>query len=159
MGVLVAGSSFFSAALAAEKKSYVTTTIRGALTLPGSGKPMSGAMIRFTPTDPDLSRATAVTDEEGRFAVEGLGFGNYVVEIETPDGETIRGVNALPVEENRPVVLELKMTERVRSSTSLQNEPERFMAVVVKERTKTGRFWKQFAIFWGVAIASAAAVF
>jgi hypothetical protein len=33
------------------------------------------------------------------------------------------------------------------------------MAVVVKERTKTGRFWKQFAIFWGIAIATGAAVF
>lgn len=159
LGVLVAGTSVAPATWAAEKKSYVTTNIRGALTFPGSGEPMSGATIRFTPTDPDQSRATAVTDEQGRFVVQGLGFGTYAVEIETPEGETIRGINALPIEEDRPVVLELKLSDRVRSSTSLENQPERFMAVVVKERTKTGRFWKQFAIFWGIAIATGAAVF
>lgn len=158
LAATLAGSFVLPAATAAERKSYMTTTIRGSLTYPGSGEPMSGATIRFTPTEPGRSRASATTDGQGDFVVSGLGFGTFAVEIETPEGETIRGINALPIEENRPVVLELKLSDRLRSSTSLENQPERFMAVVATEPTKTGRFWKQFAIFWGIAIASGVAV-
>jgi len=84
-----------------------------------------------------------------------LGFGNYVVEIETAEGETIHGINALPIEEGKPLVLDLKLSNRVRSSTSLENEPDRFMAVVAKDKKKKGKFWKQFGIFFGIAIVIA----
>jgi hypothetical protein len=154
--ILLSGVAALPGAIAAEKKSYILTTIKGKLTYPGSGKPMSGAQIRFTPIDPDLPRASGVTQEDGSFVVEGLGYGDYVIEIETEDGETIHGINALPIEEGKPVVLDLKLSDRVVSSTSLENEPDRFMAVVAKDKQKKGKFWKQFGIFVGLVILVAA---
>jgi len=149
------GAAILPDAVAAAKKSYVQTNINGRLTHPKSGKPMAGAMIRFTPVDPELARASSVTEDDGSFVVSGLGFGNYVVEIETAEGEKIRGINALPIEEGKPLVLDLKLSDRLRSSTSIENEPDRFMAVVAQEKKKTGKFWKQFGIFLGLAIVIA----
>jgi len=153
--IFLVGAVILPDAVAAAKKNYIETKIHGKLLYPGSGKPMAGAMIRFTPTDPDLARASTITEEDGSFVVSGLGFGNYIVEIETAEGETIHGINALPVEEGKPLVLDLKLSDRVRSSTNLENQPDRFAAMVAKEEKKTGKFWKQFGIFFGIAIVIA----
>lgn len=157
LGVLIPSLAIVPCAIAAEEKRYVTTTVRGTLTIPGTGKPMAGAVLRFVPTDPDLPRVEAVTDVDGRFAAEGLAYGIYAVEIETAAGQLIRGINALPIREGEPVEITLKLSDRVRSSTSVENQPEQFMAVVKKERKKWKRFWKEFAVFLGVAAASGAA--
>lgn len=153
--VFLVGAAILPDAVAAAKKNYVETRIHGRLTYPGSGKPMAGALIRFTPVDPDLARASSITEDDGSFVVSGLGFGNYVVEIETAEGETIHGINALPIEEGKPLVLDLKLSDRIVSSTNLENAPDRFMAVVAKDKKKKGKFWKQFGIFFGMAIVIA----
>ena len=153
--VFLVGAAILPDAVAAAKKSYIQTKISGRLTYPGSGKPMAGAMIRFTPVDPDLARASSITEDDGSFVVTGLGFGNYVVEIETAEGETIHGLNALPIEEGKPLVLDLKLSDRIVSSTNVENAPDRFMAVVAKDKKNKGKFWKQFGIFIGVAIVIA----
>jgi len=153
--IFLVGAGIMPDAVAAEKKNYIETKIHGKLLYPGSGEPMAGAMIRFTPVDPDLARASATTEDDGSFVVTGLGYGSYVVEIETAEGETIHGINALPIEEGKPLVLDLKLSDRVRSSTNLENQPDRFAAMVAKDEKKTGKFWKQFGIFFGIAIVIA----
>ena len=52
-------------------------------------------------------------------------------------------------------MLDLKLSDRVRSSTNLENQPDRFAAMVAKDEKKTGKFWKQFGIFFGIAIVIA----
>jgi len=146
-------------AFAAEEKQYAFTTIRGKLSHPETGDPLVSALLRFTPTDPDAPVVEAQTDQNGEFEVRGLGFGAYALEIETSDGETIRGVDALPLQEGQPVEVLLEISDKVRSSTSIENQPDRFAAIVDRERTDRARLWKQLGIFLGIAIASAAAVF
>lgn len=143
----------------AATKQYITTTIRGTLTDPANGKPIAGALFRFTPTDPENAVVEAVTDLEGRFEARGLGFGFYAIEIQTAAGEIIRGINELPIRAGKPIELELTLSDRVRSSTDLINQPQRFAAVVQRVPGKWKRFWKQFGIFAGLAAGSGAAVF
>jgi hypothetical protein len=144
---------------AAEEKQYAFTTIRGKLSNPETGNPMVSARLRFTPTDPDAPVVETETDENGNFEARGLGFGIYAVEIETADGEMIRGVSALPISEGKPVEVLLKLSDKVRSYTSIENSPDRFMAVVTRERKNWPRFWKQFGIFLGLTVATGLAVF
>ncbi len=141
----------------AQQKQYVTTTLRGRLT-EAKGKPVAGAILRFTPVD--ASQATvvdAMTDVAGAFEASGLVFTNYVIEIETASGETIKGLNELPLREDERLEVELTVSPRVVSSTNLENQPQRFVAVVDKKKGKWKRFWKQFAIYIGVAAAAGTA--
>jgi hypothetical protein len=120
---------------------------------------MAGAVLRFTPIELGHPAAQATTDASGRFVVEGLGYARYAVEIETGEGETIRGVNVLDLPTGEVVEVELKISDRLRTSTVLDNRPDRFAAVVMVERKPWKRFWTGFAIFWGVVLGSGAAVF
>ena len=53
----------------------------------------------------------------------------------------------------------LELSDKVRSSTSIENQPDRFAAIVAREKKNWARLWKQLGIFLGLAIASAVAVF
>lgn len=145
-------------ATAQEDTRYVTTTIRGQLTDPATGRPLDGATIRFQPVDAAGTRAEAVTNVRGEFAVEGLTFSQYAVEIETAAGERIWGINTLPINPGEPVEILLKISDKIDSTTSLENRPDRFAAVVEKKRVRWKRFWREFAAFWGAAAAVGAAV-
>ncbi len=134
---------------------YVTTTLRGKLTDPETDRPLQGAILRFTGTEGGVTEAT--TDDEGRFELSGLLFGLYQVEIVTAEGESIKGVNAFPVRENETVELTLRISDRIASETTLTNAPDRFVSVVEKKRVGWKRFWREFALFWGIAAAGGAA--
>ena len=139
-----------------EDTRYMTVTLRGKLNDPATGKPMEGAVVRFTSTDESGGWVEARTDAKGEFALEGLTFGNYAVEITTSDGEKIRGINSFPVGKDR-IQVTLKVSERVASTTTVQNEPVRFAAVVEVSQTDWKRFWREFGIFFGIAIGAGAA--
>jgi len=132
----------------AQQKQYVTTTIRGTLT-ETKGAPVAGAILRFTPTDPQASVVEAMTDASGAFEAPGLIFTSYAIEIETADGEIIKGLNDLPIREADTTEILLTVSPRVVSQTSLTNDPQRFVAAVSKRPKKWKRFWKQFGIFVG----------
>lgn len=136
----------------AQQKQYVTTTLRGRLT-EAKGKPVAGATLRFTPEDPQASVVSATTDESGAFEAAGLVFTNYSIEIMTATGETIKGLNQVPIREGDKFEVTLVMSPRFESSTSMTNQPQRFVGVVKKEPRKWKRFWKQFAIYLGVTAA------
>jgi len=136
----------------AQQKQYVTTTLRGRLT-EAKGKPVAGAILRFTPIDSQAAVVEAMTDVAGAFEVTGLVFTSYSIEIETAGGEIIKGLNELPIRENEKVELELTVSPRVVSSTNLENQPQRFVAAVDKKKGKWKRFWKQFGIYLGVTAA------
>lgn len=140
-----------AAAPAAEDLRYVTTTIRGQLTDPVTGRPLADSIIRFEPLDPDGMPAESITNLRGEFTVEGLTFGQYAIKIETAEGEQIWGINSLPVVAGEPVEIILKISDKVDSTTSVENQPERFAAVVEKKKVRWKRFWKEFAAFWGAA--------
>jgi len=142
-----------AAAPAAEDLRYVTTTIRGQLTDPATGRPLADSIIRFEPLDPDGVPAESTTNIRGEFAVEGLTFGQYAIKIETAEGERIWGINSLPVVPGEPVEIILKISNKVDSTTSVENQPERFAAVVEKRQVRWKRFWKEFVAFWGAAAA------
>lgn len=146
-----------AAAPAQEDLRYVTTTIRGQLTDPATGRPLSSATLRFEPLDPDGVPAEAVTNLRGEFTVQGLTFGEYAIKIETEDGERIWGINTLPVTPGEPVEVILKISNKIDSTTSVENQPDRFAAVVEKRQVRWKRFWREFAAFWGAAAAVGAA--
>ena len=156
IGILILGA-ILPSTLAADDTRYVTTNLRGKLSYPETGKPMVGAVLRFTPVDGMPSEAT--TDANGEFLVTGLTYSVYAVEIETATGENIQGVNALEFPEGETVTVTLKISDRIQSTTKLANEPDRFAAVVTKEKFKGKRFWTQFAAFFGVAILTAVLFF
>jgi carboxypeptidase family protein len=139
-----------SVAAAAEDTRYRSVTLRGRLTEPATGEPMVGATIKFTPEESGGSTVQAVTDKQGNFVLQGLGYGSYSVEIDTADGEQIRGISSFPVKAGTVEVV-LKLSDRIASSTKLENRPERFVAVVERKGVDWRRFWKQFAIFFGIA--------
>ncbi len=134
---------------------YVSVTIHGKLTDPETGSPMVGAIVSFVATEEEGRKETGTTDAEGNFEVSGLTYGDYAVEIETAEGEHIRGINAFPVTGDKPVEVILKISNRLKSSTSLQNQPERFMALVTRDQGVSNwkRFWRELAGFFGSAAA------
>jgi hypothetical protein len=152
IGILILGA-VLPGAMASEDTRYVTTNLKGKLSYPETGKPMVGAVLRFTPVDGTPSEAT--TDANGEFLMTGLTYSVYAVEIETASGENIQGVNALEFPEGETVTVTLKISDRIQSTTKLANEPDRFAAVVTKEKFKGKKFWTQFAAFVGVAILTA----
>lgn len=146
-------------ATAADQSRYVSVTIRGKLTDPETGQAMAGAAVRFVSTEEEGRKHLAITDQEGKFWVSGLTYGDYAVEIETATGERIHGINALPVSAEAPIEVLLKISDRIRSTTSVENRPERFVAVVeAPERINWRRFWREFATFFGVAAGVGAGV-
>jgi len=142
---------------AADDSRYARVTIKGSLTDPETGRPMVGAVVRFLLNSEEGTKFVGITDKDGKFFVPGMTFGDYVVDITTADGEIIRGVNELPVTPEAPVELLLKISRRVRSTTSVESKPERFVAVVQKEQgINWHRFWKEFAVFFGAAAGAGA---
>jgi hypothetical protein len=149
---LLAPAVASSIVTAADESRYVSVTIRGKLTDPETGQAMAGAAVRFVSTAEEGRKHLAITDQEGQFFVSGLTYGDYAVEIETATGERIHGINAFPVSADAPIEVLLKISKRVRSTTSVENRPERFVAVIeAPERINWRRFWKEFATFFGVA--------
>lgn len=144
-------------AAASDDTRFTTVTLRGRLTDPETGRPMVGAMVRFTSIEAGGQRAEGVTNAEGQFAVEGLPYSIYTMEIETAEGEFIYGINTLPVTKDKPVEVVMKISDRVRSTTTLENKPARFFAAVQEEPSKWRRFWAEFGIFLGAAIGVGAA--
>jgi len=157
LAVIFIGIAVATPLAEAAKKSYVSTTIRGTLSHPNTGRPLVGAVVTFTPEDSKLIVVRATTDENGAFEAAGLDFGRYNVEILTAEGETIRGINALPVSE-KTVGVTLKISERVQSDTDVDNQPEQIAIIVDKQKTKWKRFWKQFGIYVGAVAVTGALV-
>ena len=141
---------------AAEDTRYQTVTIRGKLTDPSTDVVMSGATVRFTSTDEGGNWVEAVTNDKGEFVLEGLLFATYAVEITTRERESIKAINSVPVSKDT-VSVTLRLTERLASTTTLENDPARFAAAVEVKGVNWKRFWKQFAIFFGVAAGVGAA--
>jgi len=129
---------------------YMSVTLRGRLTDPSNERPMVGAVIRFVSTEASGGTAEAVTNDMGEFELAGLAYTDYVVEIETAEGERIHGINSFPVGEGTTEIT-LKISDRIVSTTTLENRPERFVAMVNKQGSNWRRFWREFAIFFGIA--------
>lgn len=139
-------------------KVYQLTNFRGRLLDPETEAPMVGATLYFVETATEGGRWKAVTDEEGRFELTGLPFGTYVVEIKTANGERIYGVNALPMEEGgKGYEVQLRISDRIRSDTGMENSATRFAVWVKVEPRKKKRFWGEFAGFWTTALLGLAA--
>jgi hypothetical protein len=117
---------------------------------------MAGATLRFQPIGEGEQRE-AVTAEDGSYVIEGLGFGSYAMEIVTASGEVIRGVNPIPIEENKKVEVNLKISKSSRAETSVDIDPQRFAVAVNDKPFNWKRFWTEFAIFFGAAVAVGAA--
>ena len=138
---------------AVDDSQYVSNTIRGRLFDPDTGNPMAGATLRFVPIDEQGRRGEAVTGEDGSYKVEGLGFGKYVLEIETADGEIIRGVNPFEMEKDKKYEVALKVSKGYRAETSVELERQRFVVAVTEKPFNWKRFWIEFGIFFGAAAA------
>jgi hypothetical protein len=154
---MAAGAPVRPAVAATEDSRYVSNTIRGKLFDPDTGHPMAGATLRFQPIEEGADQREAVTAEDGSYKVEGLGFGRYVLEIVTADGEVIRGVNPIVVDENKKYEVTLKISKRYRSETSVDLDRQRFAVAVNETPFNWKRFWTEFAIFFGAAAAVAVA--
>jgi hypothetical protein len=118
---------------------------------------MAGATVRLIALGTEGFLKESVTDAEGRFELSGLPYDEYAIEIETAAGEKIRGINALPVTKDEPVEIVLQVSDRVRSETSVLNQPDYFVGVVKREPKRWRRFWREFAIFWGAAVVTGVA--
>lgn len=159
--VLVAGLlvsfSFVPTAEAVDDSRYLRVNISGRLTDPETEEPMVGAAIHFVSIEEEGDKHLAITDHSGNFEVGNLGFSSYAMTIETAEGERIWGVNALDVAEDEPIVIVLKISDRIESTTEIGNLPGRFFAVVRKEDINWRRFWQEFAAFFGAAAGLGAA--
>lgn len=155
--LLAAGTPVRPVLAAGEETRYMSNTIRGKLFDPDTGKPMAGATLRFQPLDEGAEQREGVTAEDGSYKVEGLGFGKYALEIVTADGEVIRGVNPIAIDENKKVEVDLKISKTSRAETSVEMDKQRFAVAVNDKPFKWKRFWTEFAIFFGAAAAVAVA--
>jgi hypothetical protein len=154
--VLVCSAAVAFAADPADDTRYLRTSLRGALTDPATKTPMAGATIRLVSQAPDGATYDATTGPNGEFAFEQLPYGDYAVEIETAQGEKIYGVNAFEINKAR-IQVQMKVSERIDSSTAVANVPTRFVATVKKEPANWKRFWRELAIFLGVSAGLGAA--
>lgn len=158
--LLIAGFTLAAVApvLAAEEDTrYQAVTIRGMLTDPSTDVPMAGATVRFTSTGEGGSWVEAVTNDKGEFVLEGLPFATYAVEITTREGESIKAINSVSIGKDT-VSVTLRLSAKIASTTTLENDPGRFAAAVEVKGVNWKRFWKQFAIFFGVAAGVGVAV-
>lgn len=144
--------------LGQEDTRYQVVILHGKLTDPTSGLPMVGAVVRFVNSENSDQWVEAVTNETGEFVLEGLTFGKYTVEITTREGQSIRGVNHVPVGKDT-VRIGFKISEKVDSTTTVENQPEQIVAAVSIREPDWRRFWKEFAIFFGAALGAGAAAF
>ena len=144
--------------LGQEDTRYQVVILHGKLTDPTSELPLIGAVIRFVNAENSDQWVEAVTNEMGEFVLEGLTFGKYAVEITTKEGQSIRGINQVPVGKDT-VRIGFKMSEKVDSTTTVENQPEQIVAAVSIREPDWRRFWKQFAIFFGVAVGTGLAAF
>jgi hypothetical protein len=143
----------------AEECRYIEVTINGRLVDPETEQPMVDAIVWFTPFDVEGPKRRSQTDAEGRFRVGGLSCAKYLITIETAGGETIRGVNNFELTGDRQQTMEMRfaISDRYQSDDSVNVQPERWAVVQSVDKPKWKRFWKQFAIFFGVAVAAGAA--
>jgi len=147
-GVTKGPATVSPADAAASDTRYKSIILRGTLSSPGLS--LAGARVRCLALDDEGETVEGVANQNGEFVLDGLRFTNYVVEIVTADGERIQGVNWLPVTEDTLSVT-LKVSDRIVSTTTLENEPTRFAAIVNVEPRKWRKFWIEFAIFFGAA--------
>ena len=140
---------------AEEDNRYVSYTLRGRLFDPETNKPMGGATLRFVPVDEGGERLETQTSQEGNFVVKGMKPGRYSLEIETMEGEKIRGVSAINMNQDTNEVV-LKISDRFTSETSVDLKPERVVAAVEKKSINWKRFWTELGIFVGAGAVAAA---
>ncbi len=93
---VVAAALVTVAGAAADDSKYVSITMRGKLSDPETGQPMVGAVVRFTSNESG-EKLIGIADEEGKFWVPGLTFGSFNVEVDTAQGERIKGIEAFPL--------------------------------------------------------------
>lgn len=155
VAAIAAGTFWAVPARADEENRYLTYTVRGKLSDPDTDKPMAGATLRFVSVEEGGERLESVTGPEGLFEIKGLTPGRYALEIETAEGEHIRGVSAFNLTENTSNVV-MKISDRFVSETSVDLKPERFVAAVDKKAINWKRFWTEMGIFLGAGIGAAA---
>ncbi len=147
-----------AAAPAGQDTRYVRVTLRGRLTAAEGGAPLVGAIIRFTATEGgEPAEVVAKTDDKGAFALEDLGYASYTIEITTREGESIRGINDVQISGDVVEVI-LRISE-VPSGMEVRSEPgrERMVVAITVKRPKWKRFWREFAVFFGIAAGAGAA--
>ena len=144
---------------AAEDCRYIEVTISGRLIDPETEQPMQDAVVWFTPFEGEGPKRRAQTNAEGRFRVTGLDCSTYLIGIETAEGEIIRGINNFEVSRLKDEAIEMRfvISDRYEGATSVGIQQERWVGFQEVEKPNWKRFWKQFAIFFGVAVAAGAA--
>ena len=154
LGILVGG--IVPTALAADDGPSLTYTLRGRLTYPDSGKPLQNATVRFTGQTPGSAPVEVQTDAQGEFVASGMGSDSFSISITTPEGDEIKGINYIkPSEETLEILF--KISDRVESDTVV-NLPAGFVVGIEVHPPRWKRFWSQFGIFFGAALAAGALV-
>ena len=141
-------------ALAAQPKDYSFVVLRGQLSDPARKKPMMEATIRvFEIVDSALEEPRefeAVTDNEGRFEFPKLPLSRFRMEIETREGEFIRGIDVVELNNPDMARLKLRISKRIVSDTLLVPGTDRFFVGVIVDPTKWKKFWKEAGAFLGL---------
>jgi hypothetical protein len=137
---------------AAQPRDYTYIVLRGELADPDKKKPMAQATIRLMEILPPDSEAQlryfeAVTNEEGKFEFPRLPLADFQLEIETAEGELIRSLASVDLDDPDQTRLKLKISERVVSDARMDTGSERFVISVDVEATKWKKFWMEAGIF------------
>lgn len=134
---------------------YRSTTYSGVLLYPKSGDPLAGARVRMKTGDGQ--RFEAQTDNAGNFEIAGMPFGNYTLEIRTAAGELIQAVNTVRLEGTDTVKIRFRISDRITSSTIIENQPDRYVVATTVPEWNKKRFWREFGIFMLLAGSAGAA--
>ena len=138
-------------AVAAEAKEYAYAVISGQIIDPVNRVPMAGATIRlFEAGVGEGGEAPRVfeemTDDAGSFFFARLPLSTWRLEVETADGELIRGLSVLYPEADQARLV-LGVTRRIQSETEVSTGRGPRFIVVGYEPTKWKRFWSEALIF------------
>jgi hypothetical protein len=132
-------------------KDYAYVFIQGRIADAQERRALGGATVRLTA---DTGVFEAVTDQKGVFVFEKLPVATFGLEIVTEDGKLVSWFQDTKSSDPERPRVKLKFgSKRGKSTVSVVAKPaeERVEVVVKSPPVRWGKFWKEFAIFAGVA--------
>ena len=130
--------------IAAEPLDYAYLLVQGTLSRRVDSAPISGATIRLRRDGDTLG---TVTDERGVFRFDKLAVGDYDLELETADGEVMRGAWEMASLDASRARLRVRLGNGDAVRIGIKTEDQRVRLDVPEPEVRWRKLWVELGIF------------